>query len=61
MGMICLRWENIRCCISYFIKWISSKSPSELGVATTEEAHYATQLAVWIAANELTEEDLVAK
>ena len=37
------------------------KSPSELGVATTEEAHYATQLAVWIAANELTEEDLVAK
>ncbi|WP_144572316.1 thioester domain-containing protein [Bacillus paramycoides] len=37
------------------------KSPSELGVATVEEAHYATQLAVWIAANELTEEDLVAK
>ncbi|MCC2329324.1 SpaA isopeptide-forming pilin-related protein, partial [Bacillus wiedmannii] len=37
------------------------KSPSELDVATTEEAHYATQLAVWIAANELTEGDLVAK
>ncbi|MED1092311.1 SpaA isopeptide-forming pilin-related protein [Bacillus paramycoides] len=37
------------------------KSPSELGVATVEEAHYATQLAVWIAANELTKEDLVAK
>ncbi|MDA1756058.1 SpaA isopeptide-forming pilin-related protein [Bacillus cereus] len=37
------------------------KGPSELGVATTEEAHYATQLAVWIAANELTEEDLIAK
>ncbi|MGG0168470.1 SpaA isopeptide-forming pilin-related protein, partial [Bacillus tropicus] len=37
------------------------KNLSELGVATIEEAHYATQLAVWIAANELTEEDLVAK
>ncbi len=40
---------------------ILKKSPSELGVVTVEEAHYATQLAVWIAANELTEEDLVAK
>ncbi|MCQ6530453.1 SpaA isopeptide-forming pilin-related protein [Bacillus mycoides] len=35
------------------------KSPAELGVSTTEEAHYATQLAVWVAANELQAEDLV--
>ncbi|WP_242218064.1 SpaA isopeptide-forming pilin-related protein [Bacillus cereus group sp. BfR-BA-01380] len=37
------------------------KSPAELGVSTIAEAHYATQLAIWIAMGQLQVDDLVPK
>jgi len=37
------------------------KSPAELGVSSIEEAHYATQLAVWVATNEVQVDDLIPK
>ena len=37
------------------------KTPAELGVSTEAEAHYATQLAIWIAMGQLQVDDLVPK
>ncbi|HDR6289258.1 TPA: VaFE repeat-containing surface-anchored protein [Bacillus cereus] len=38
-----------------------NKQPSELGVSTWQEAHYATQIAVWILNTDLSYDDLVFK
>ncbi|MDC2865193.1 SpaA isopeptide-forming pilin-related protein [Bacillus sp. BP-3] len=37
------------------------KTPAELGVSTPAEAHYATQLAIWIAMGQLQVDDLIPK